>query len=276
MAYKTKLDISGEKYGFLQAVEYRGRTKHNQAIWLFRCTAEGCGNEVEMPAHVVKSGNTKSCGCMTKKLKSISKTTHGASSSSVYGSYKSMLRRCNDPKNRMFHRYGGRGITVCERWLGPQGAANFLADMGEKPSPRHTIERINNDGPYSPENCRWATMAEQSENRATTRLIAVGEALMSQAAWDRTLGNGLNIVGDRIRRGWSAEEAVTTPKARHKHDITHDGKTMSAHAWEVELGFGHGTIAYRVKKLGWSIQKALTTPSRKKAPLRRTAPCAES
>ena len=275
MAYKTRLDISGETYGFLKAVEYRGKTKHNQAVWLFKCIADGCGNEVELPAYTVKSGGTKSCGCMSDRLKSKSKTTHGISASSVYGSYRGMLRRCSDQTHYMFHRYGGRGIKVCDRWLGPLGAANFLADMGEKPSPKHTIERIDNDGPYSPENCRWATRAEQADNRSTTFHIAVDGVTLSQADWDRALGNGLNIIGDRVRRGWRPEDAVTTPKAKHKIGITHGGKTMSAHAWEIELGLGHGTIAYRVRRLGWSIEQALTTPSRKKAPLRRSEPSAE-
>lgn len=269
MPYKTRLDITGEVYGFLQAIEFRGKTKWSQAIWLFRCIADGCGREIEVPAHQARNGNNKSCGCMTRKLKLASKITHGASKTSVYGSYKAMLRRCYDTEDAMHHRYGGRGIKVCERWLGDLGAANFLADMGEKPSPEHTIERINNDGNYSPENCRWATRAEQADNRCTTRHVAVDGHTLSQAAWDRHLGNGLNIVGDRIRRGWSKEDAITKPVTKHKHDITHNGKTMSTHAWEVQLGLGHGTIAYRIKKLGWPIERALTTPSRKRQPLLR-------
>lgn len=269
MPYKTRLDITGETYGFLQAIEFKGKTKRNQAVWLFRCIADGCGKEIELPSHQARNGNNKSCGCMANKLKSASKIKHGVANSSVYGSYRAMLHRCYNTENSMYHRYGGRGIKVCSRWLGDQGPANFLADMGEKPSPKHTIERINNDGDYSPDNCRWATMAEQADNRCTTNHVTVDGKTLSPTAWDRNLGNGLNIVGDRIRRGWDHEAAVTKPVARHKYDITHGGKTMSAHAWEIELGLGHGTIAYRVKKLGWSIEQALTTPSRKKQPLLR-------
>jgi hypothetical protein len=269
MPYKTRLDITGETYGFLQAIEFRGKTKWNQAIWLFRCLADGCGKEIEIPACQARSGNNKSCGCVTNKLKSASKTKHGTANSSVYGSYRAMLHRCYNTENAMYHRYGGRGIAVCDRWLGDQGPANFLADMGEKPSPQHTIERINNDGDYSLDNCRWATRAEQADNRCTTKHVAVEGRALSQSAWDRSLGNGLNIVGDRIRRGWTHDEAVTTPVARHKYDITHGGRTMSMHAWELELGLGHGTIANRIKKLGWSVEQALTTPSRKRQPLLR-------
>jgi hypothetical protein len=266
--YKTRLDITGETYGHLKALEFRGKTKQNQAVWAFECLA--CGNVIERPSHTVRNGNTRSCGCVTNKMKSLSKTKHGASKSSVYGSYRAMLRRCSDTEDPMFHRYGGRGIAVCSRWLGPDGAANFLADMGEKPSPQHTIERIDNDLGYSPENCRWATRKEQADNRYTTKHITVDGETLSQADWDRALGNGLNVVGDRVRRGWSRDTAVKTPVARHKHNLTCNGRTMSIHAWEIEMGLGHGTIKKRMKDLGWSAEKAITTPSRKRAPLKRT------
>jgi hypothetical protein len=267
--YKVRLDITGEIYGRLKAVEYRGKTASNQAIWAFECLE--CGCVVERPAYVVRQGNTKSCGCSSGRLKSLGKKKHGISQSSVYGSYRAMLRRCYDPKTPMFHRYGGRGITVCERWLGDFGAANFFSDMGDKPSPQHTLERIDNDLGYGPDNCRWATRKEQADNRCTTRHITVNGETLNQAEWDRTLGNGLNIVGDRVRRGWREEDAVTTAVAQNKQALTYNGRTMSAHAWEIELGLGHGTIAYRMKKLGWSLDKAISTPSRKRQPLTRSA-----
>ena len=270
--YKVRLDITGETYGYLKALEYRGKTPSNQAIWSFECTAPGCGKVVERPAYLARSGNTKSCGCVSGALKGASHTTHGASNSGVYGSYKAMLSRCYNPDNTMYHRYGGRGITVCDRWLGPHGPANFWADMGDKPSTKHSIERIDNDLGYSPENCRWATRKEQSDNTCRTKHVTAQGVTRNQMEWDRVLGNGLNVVGDRIRRGWSHEAAITKPVAPHKHELTHGGKTMSFHAWELELGLGHGTIAYRIKKLGWSVETALTTPSRKKVPLRRAVP----
>lgn len=267
MTYKTRLDLTGQTYGFLQAMEFKGKTPNNQAIWLFRCLAPDCGKVIELPAHQARHGNNKSCGCMTSAMKSKSKMKHGMSATSEYNSYKAMVRRCTNPQMRMYPRYGGRGIAVCGRWTGPDGVANFIADMGLKPTPKHTIERLDNDGPYEPGNCVWATRKEQGINRSTTHLIKVGDTTLCQSDWDATKGASLNIVGDRIRRGWNPVDAVQLPVAKYKNDLTHGGKTMSVNAWEDCVGLGHGTIRKRLK-LGWSVEKAITEPSRK-GPLSR-------
>lgn len=264
--YKTRLDITDQVFRHLTAIEYVRTTERGHAVWKFRCA---CGKEIERQSSQVTFGNTGSCGCATNKLKAESKITHGISNKPEYSSYRAMISRCYRPSNPLFHRYGGRGIKICERWLGEIGPANFFADMGARPTREHSIDRIDNDGDYTPENCRWATRAEQAASRSTTRLVTVDGVTKNQAEWDRDLGNGLNIVGDRIRRGWDKEVAIKTPPAAHSKPIDFNGKSLGAHAWELELGLGHGTIAYRIKKLGWSVEKALTTPSRKRVPLKR-------
>lgn len=207
--YKVRLDITGETYGFLRAVEYRGKTSHNQAIWSFVCIAPGCGRVVEAPAFHVRNGSKRSCGCATNALKSEGKKKHGIAHTPEYTSYRAMLDRCTNTNNPLFHRYGGRGIAICERWLGVDGPANFYADMGQKPSANHSIERVDNDGNYEPSNCVWATRAEQMQTRSTTRLIEFGGKAMSIAAWERHLGFGLGVVRDRLNRGWPVDEALT-------------------------------------------------------------------
>jgi hypothetical protein len=268
MRSPIRKDLAGKKFGLLTGIRYIGKSDSGWSIWSFICD---CGAVVERLGTSVATGNTKSCGC----LKSESKKTHGLSETSEYASHKNMIRRCTDPKNSMFHRYGGRGITVCDRWLGVNGVVNFLADMGRKPTKAHTLERNDNDAGYSPENCIWATKYEQAQNRRTTHLITVDGETKSQSAWDASKSSSINIVGDRIRRGWHPEDAVKTPVAKYKRELTHDGQTKSLHAWENVMNLGHGTIAYRLS-LGWSVSDAITKPSKKKVPLKRFLPQASS
>jgi hypothetical protein len=122
-----------------------------------------------------------------------------------------MRHRCRNPKVRFYRHYGGRGITVCDRW---DDFAAFYADMGPRPSPNHSIDRIDNDGPYSPENCRWATAVEQANNqRRTPRFTFRGETL-SLKEWSRRTGLGYPMLLYRWRAQWDAAKALTTPSYR--------------------------------------------------------------
>lgn len=141
--------------------------------------------------------------------------THGMKGTSTYCSWKHMRRRCSDPKNKDFPNYGGRGITVCERWQ--NSFKNFLADMGVKPD-GFTIERKNNLLGYFPENCKWATKADQNRNRDYNTIITIGAESHCMAEWDRRLGASAGTIRHRLKRGWSQIEAATIPvgKTRKK------------------------------------------------------------
>ena len=154
------IDIAGQKYGRLTPLEIveRGDRRH----WLCRCD---CGAEVTVMQVSLRTGNTSSCGCLrreataeqNKKLKK----THGQTNSREYRSWKAMKNRCMRPADQAFRRYGGRGITVCERWMTFE---HFVADMGARPEGT-TLDRINPDGNYEPGNCRWATWSVQNTNK---------------------------------------------------------------------------------------------------------------
>lgn len=133
--------------------------------------------------------------------------THGMSGSAIYRVWGAMVERCTKQASKDYAHYGGRGITVCDRW---RKFENFYADMGDRPTGM-TLERIDNDGDYEPGNCRWATRREQNLNRRTTQMVTyLGETLCA-ADWERRFGYGEGVVAGRLRRGWPIERALTQP-----------------------------------------------------------------
>ena len=146
-------DLRGERFGKLTAIEPAGRSYRGNAVWCCICD---CGGTAEVPSNNLRSGNSKSCGCAKAPRRGPRMLC-----TRTYKSWASMMQRCTNPNHVWFRRYGGRGITVSERW---REYANFLADMGLRPAGK-SLDRIDNSQGYCAENCRWATAKEQATNR---------------------------------------------------------------------------------------------------------------
>lgn len=130
---------------------------------------------------------------------------HGLTNHPDYGLWHGILQRCNNPHDKTFYKYGARGISVCERW---SRFDCFLADMGPRPSGQHSIDRIDNDGDYKPENCRWATAIEQANNRRTNRLLTYKGKTLTLIEWVRNLGLNEERTRSRAKRHWSVERIL--------------------------------------------------------------------
>lgn len=206
-------DIEGQKFGRLLVVEFSGRTTNRRLLW--KCICE-CGREVVTEGISLRTGNTKSCGCLNRELAAQRKLTHGHSGrrgsgrAPEYTVWSAIKNRCFSVGCKSYRDYGERGITMCQRWA--ESFEAFLEDMGPKPTPKHTIERIDNDGNYEPGNCRWATRTEQARNkRNNVRLVFNGNE-KSLAEWAEVSGINRDCLYQRIcSYGWTVEKALTTP-----------------------------------------------------------------
>lgn len=193
--------------------------------------------------------------------------THRRTGSPEYLSWRAMKMRCTIPNATAYDRYGGSGITICDRWL--NSFENFLDDMGPRPSADYSLERIDNLLGYSPENCRWATKKEQANNRRNNRLWTYQGETKTVSAWAKQVGIHKTTLLDRVVDfHWSIEKALTTPVngyrgprgpyRRRTRFITYEGATKTVGEWSQAVGIKTNVLWNRIYLLHWSIKKALT------------------
>jgi len=205
---KYKIDLTGNRYGRLTVIEYV-YTKNRKPHWRCRCD---CGNETIVSGSNLRYGVTKSCGCLeeeNRKRHVEESRKHGESYTRLHKAWTHMKYRCHNPKAKGYEIYGGRGITVCEEWDGEHGYENFsqwAKNNGYEDG--LTLDRIDVNGNYEPNNCRWSTAETQANNRRTNVILTANGVSKTRAEWCRERGINYGTVVDRMKNGWTAEEAL--------------------------------------------------------------------
>ena len=201
-------DLTGERFSRLLVVEHAHSVNYRHS-WRCRCD---CGNSVVALGSNLRTGKTRSCGCLMKGCAH----THGLSRLPEYHVWASMIQRCTNKNNTRYHCYGGRGISVCERW---HTFPEFFEDMGPRPSRNHSIDRINNDGNYEPGNVRWATYVEQANNKRFNNLFSIEGRVDTLSNWARLLNvNPYSLVWQRVRHGMTVRHALQVKSRQDAKD----------------------------------------------------------
>jgi len=258
------IDLTGQRFGkwtvLGKAVSPPGYEHQN--FWHCRCE---CGTEAARKGgqlrYAEKRGVRQSC----QRCGAIdAQTTHGKSKTPEYKVWASMLDRCRNPAHKAYARYGGRGIVVCPQW---ENFEVFIADMGRRPSDRHSLDRIDNNGPYSPNNCRWATQRTQARNQERNIRLTHNGKTQTVMCWAEETGLSHALILRRIQAlGWGVAEALDTPAGpptnwrgkSHKDAAQYElnGKRQSLSDWAKELGLNTATLYSRIKR-GWPLDRAL-------------------
>ena len=193
------IDLSGNKYNRWQVIDYAGRSYWN-------CLCE-CGVKRKVYGANLKNNKSLSCGCHVIDVN----TKHGMSRTKVYAIWEGMKARCLNPSSSYWHRYGGRGIKVCDRWMSFE---NFFADMGNPPTNEHSLGRIDNDGNYEPDNVRWETLEQQNNNKVLSHKVTIDGVTKTLTQWAQENGLKPSTVMSRVSYGWDDIDAVTVPSKR--------------------------------------------------------------
>lgn len=200
-------DLTGKRFGKLLVVEEcQKRGKFNMIEWLCVCD---CGGKTVATTSALKSGHKKSCGCINSGLYSNNKR--------LYNVWRGMINRCENPKSNRYHRYGGRGICVCDEWHEFSSFLEWALDNGYDPNAKRgqcTIDRVDLDGYYCPENCRWVDNKTQMSRVSTNRYVEVDGKPVCLTEAARMVGISIDTVKSRLRRGWSVEDAIFIAPSR--------------------------------------------------------------
>lgn len=200
-------NLTGRRFSNLVAKEFSGMCRRG-SVWLCRCD---CGNSVQVLGVSLTSGNSGSCGCVKRQRLVTRNTTHNLSRSFEYNVWAKIIERCTRATAENFPWYGGRGISVCDRW---RTFELFIADMGAAPGKGFEIDRIDNDGNYEPGNCRWVTKKQNARNRRNNHRLTFAGKTLCISEWAELTGLRAAAISERIASGWPVEKALTKPLKR--------------------------------------------------------------
>lgn len=202
------LDLVGVRFGRLVGSERVGK-RAGATLW--RCMCD-CGKTALVTVQCLRSGKTKSCGCLSAEISGQRMRTHGMSNTATYNVWQVMIGRCSRETSDKKGRYKARGIVVCDHWKA--SFDHFHADMGDRPSLTHSIDRIDNNKGYCPENCRWVTSKEQARNRTSNRAITHNGTTLLLCEWAEKSGLKTGTLWRRLKQGVPFEVAIALPPQR--------------------------------------------------------------
>lgn len=203
---RNPIDLTGKRFGRIVALQDVGGGKNGRR-WLVACD---CGNHTVVRSGDLRSGNTASCGCGQREAAAnacVMRSTHGLTGHRIATIHRNMIARCVDPSAVSFPYYGARGISVCTAWYDLRAFADWAQANGY--ADHLTIDRIDNDGNYCPENCQWSTYQEQARNRTNSTAVTLGGRTQTVAEWSEELGIGTTTILYRLKAGWNEATALT-------------------------------------------------------------------
>ncbi len=205
-----RIDLTGKTYGCLTVTLHKWGGKRS----ICECVCS-CGTRVDVMANSLRTGNTRSCGCLLPAITSARNRSHGKSKTSENMIWSQMIQRCFNPNCRSYYLYGRRGIKVCEEWR--SSFETFLKDVGPKPSPSHSIDRIDVNGNYEPKNVKWSTRKEQARNKRDTRWITHNGVTKCLSEWAEDAGLPQPCLQGRILLGWPMDLALSVPNGKYRN-----------------------------------------------------------
>lgn len=244
------VDITNRRFGgvvALRAIPTPGR----KTRWACKCD---CGIEFETCGGKLRYGEVISCQQCARKRVSQSRIKHGGSMTSEYRIWTHIKSRCLNKKVPEYKHYGGRGISICDRWR--ESFENFIADMGSRPSALHSIDRIDNNGNYEPSNCRWSTQKEQTNNTRANRKVLIDSETKNMTQWADSIGIKKEIIFKRLKRGISGKRLLEAPFA--PKTFVFNGVEATIPEWSAATGIQSTTLYWRINKQQWPLEKALT------------------
>lgn len=245
----------GARYGKLTIIKEIEIADGQPSRFLCKCD---CGNESIVRGDTMRRGGARSCGCIGPAKRTI----HGMSREPLYNIWTTMKARCLSTKSKAYPIYGKRGITICDEWKEnyPQ-FKKWAIEQGYKKG--LTLERIDNNGPYNPQNCTWASRTIQANNRRNNRLISFNGKTLTMAQWSKRTGIKQHTLRRRIVAGWPIDEALSG-ELRKDVKYSFDGKSQPLKEWAAQTKIGYSTLRNRLNS-GWSIEKTLTKPTSKQS-----------